>query len=202
MRNANIQLEPLLLASASPRRAEILRAVGWPFETAPVDIDESVRQGEEPVAYVERLALGKAEAALTVRSAERRLILGADTTVVIDGDILGKPEDDSDAQTMIERLSGRWHDVITGLALVNRNNPSIRMISHQRTRVRFAPLSADQIQWYVSTGEPRDKAGAYAIQGRAALFVEAIEGDFWNVVGLPVQLLYRMAGNLRFSAAV
>ena len=192
--------ERLLLASQSPRRAEILRAVGWPFETFAVDIDESVRREESPESYVERLALEKAEAAARVKRAP--LILGADTTVVVDGEILGKPESEDDARRMLRRLSDRWHEVLTGVALVARGDTSAeesgvrRHVAHESTRVRFGRMSEREINWYVQTGEPADKAGAYAVQGYAALFIEEIEGDYWNVMGLPVRLVYKLSSDL------
>jgi septum formation protein len=195
--------ERLLLASQSPRRAEILRAVGWPFETFAVAIDESLRAGESPVSYVERLALEKAEAAATLKDAP--LVLGADTTVVVDGEILGKPESEEDARRMLRRLSDRWHEVLTGVALVTRGGGEAaaeaedrlrHSVAHERTRVRFGPMTEREISWYVQTGEPADKAGAYAVQGYAALFIEEIEGDYWNVVGLPVRLVYKLANSL------
>jgi septum formation protein len=184
--------EKLLLASASPRRAEILRAVGWPFEPFPVDIDESPRPSEDPVAYVERLAREKAEAAAAKRQASP-VVLGADTIVVANDHMLGKPRDEQDARRMLRLLSGRWHDVLTGVALLRAGEGSGLRVAHETTRVRFSAISDNEVDWYVATGEPLDKAGAYAIQGRAALFVEAIDGDYWNVVGLPVRLVYRLA---------
>ncbi len=188
-------VEKLLLASQSPRRAEILRSVGWPFETFSVEIDESVEAAESPVQYVERLAQGKAEAA--ARLYPSRLVLGADTTVVVDGAILGKPRDTEDARRMLKSLRGRWHEVLTGVALVRSvGGEMLRRVAHERTRVRFAKMSEQEIDWYVATGEPTDKAGAYAVQGRAALFIEAIEGDYWNVVGLPVRLVYKLSCEL------
>lgn len=188
-------VEPLVLASASPRRAEILRAVGWPFEVCPADIDESLRDGESAPAYVERLAREKAEAVAATRLSG--LTLGADTVVVApNGETLGKPRDADDARRMFRRLSGRWHQVITGVALV-RAGAKRRMVRHELTRVRFAELSDAEIDWYVETGEPMDKAGAYAIQGGAALFIEAVEGDYWNIVGLPVRLAYRMSREMK-----
>lgn len=183
--------ESLVLASQSPRRAEILRAVGWPFETFAVEIDEAVRAGESPEHYVERLALGKAKAAACLKHAP--LVLGADTTVVVEGEILGKPEDLDDARRMLRLLSGRWHDVLTGVALVSQKS---ERVAHERTRVHFGAMTEDEIDWYAETGEPADKAGAYAVQGRAALFIEEIEGDYWNVVGLPVRLVYKLAKEL------
>ena len=189
---ASVMLERVLLASASPRRAEILRAVGWPFEALAADIDETMGEGESAESAVERLALGKALAALGRRRAP--LVLGADTTVVVGSSILGKPSDDGEARRMLRLLSGRWHDVVTGVALVSGDGR--RVVAHERTRVRFAPLSDAEIEWYVASGEPRDKAGAYAVQGRAALFIEEISGDYWNVVGLPVRLVYKLAGEI------
>lgn len=182
-------LMPLVLASASPRRAEILRAVGWPFEMRPADIDESLRPAERAPDYVRRLALTKAETVAAMRLFG--VVLGADTVVVADGEILGKPRDDGEARRMLRGLSGKWHEVLTGVALA-RAEDGERRVAHERTRVRFAEMSEREIAQYVATGEPLDKAGAYAVQGGAALFVEAIEGDYWNVVGLPVRLVYQL----------
>jgi septum formation protein len=180
--------EKLVLASGSPRRREILTAVGWPFELRAPDIDESVRPGEDPVVYVQRLAEAKA---MTIASQlDAGLVLGADTTVVIDGEILAKPEDEDDAKRMLKLLSGKWHDVLTGVSLVKVGlGPST---SFERTRVRFAEMSQKEIEWYVSLGEPLGKAGAYGIQGPAALFIEEIEGDYLNIVGLPIRLVYEL----------
>ena len=187
-------MEKLLLASASPRRAEILRAVGWPFHTLATDIDETLLPGEGAVAAVERLALGKAEAA--ARRNPALLVLGADTAVVIESEILGKPRDESDARRMLRLLSGRWHDVLTGVALVRREGDGCRVVAHEKTEVRFGAMSDAEIDRYVKSGEPMDKAGAYAVQGGAALFIEEIRGDYWNVVGLPVRLVYKLAGEI------
>lgn len=179
----------LILASASPRRAEILRTVGWPFETRAVDIDESHRAGEEAAAYVQRLARAKADAgALREPGAT---ILGADTVVVVEKEILGKPRDDEDAGRMLRLLRDRWHQVLTGVALVNGETGSAK-VAHEVTEVRFAAMSEDEISWYVATGEPKDKAGAYAIQGQGARFIKEIRGDYLNVVGLPLRLLYEL----------
>ena len=183
-------VEPLVLASASPRRAEILRAVGWHFQVAAADVDEKMLDGESPAVYTERLAREKAEH-IVASSPSQSLVLGADTVVVIDGVTLGKPRDETDARRMLRSLSGRTHEVITGVAMVRAKTNESR-IAHERTRVRFAEMSDAEIDWYVATGEPMDKAGAYAIQGRAALFIEKIDGDYWNVVGLPVRLVYRL----------
>jgi septum formation protein len=185
-----VELPRLVLASASPRRAEILRGVGWQFEVEATDIDETLRAGESARAYVERLARAKAEDAARTRLFG--LVVGADTTVVVDGAILAKPEDDADARRMLRCLRGRWHEVLTGVALV-RAEDGRACVAHERTRVRFCEMTDAEVDWYVSTGEHVDKAGAYAVQGRAALFIEGIEGDYWNVVGLPVRLVYELA---------
>ena len=183
-------MEPLVLASGSPRRAEILRAVGWEFEASPPDLDETLREGESPEDYVRRLAREKARAVAATRLFG--LVLGADTTVVVEGEILGKPGDEADARRMLRRLGGRWHEVLTGVALARAETGRV-VDGVERTRVRFAEMSEEEIDWHVRTGELLDKAGAYAIQGRAALFIEAIEGDYWNVVGLPIRLIYELA---------
>jgi septum formation protein len=183
-------LTPLVLASASPRRAEILRAVGWPFEASPAGVDETRRACEVPEDFVRRLAREKAEA--VARTRLFGLVLGADTTVVVGEEVLEKPRDEMDARRMLRLLSGRWHEVLTGVALVKAESGSA-LVGVERTRVRFAEMSEREIAWHVETGDVLDKAGAYAVQGRAALFIERIEGDYWNVVGLPVRLVYKLA---------
>jgi nucleoside triphosphate pyrophosphatase len=187
---AMISGRKLILASGSPRRAEILRTVGWPFEGLPADIDESRRAGEDAVTYVKRVARAKAEG--SALRAPGSTILGADTVVVIENEILGKPRDDEDARRMLRLLRDRWHQVLTGVALVNEAGSS--KVAHEVTEVRFAAMSEDEIGWYVATGEPKDKAGAYAIQGQGARFIKEIRGDYFNVVGLPVRLLYELLG--------
>ena len=184
-----IELPKIILASGSPRRAEILRTVGWPFEPLAVDIDESRRDGEDAADYVRRLALDKAEAAAARRC--DLTVVGADTTVTIDDHILEKPTDDADATRMLRLLNNRRHRVITGVAVVDGPR-SFTSVAYEETEVKFAPLSDAEIQWYVATGEPMDKAGAYAIQGLGARFIERIRGDYFNVVGLPVRLLYEL----------
>jgi len=174
----------IILASRSPRRAELLAAAGISFEVLAADIDESVRSGEDPAAYVERLALEKARAVLALRP--EALVLGADTTVTIDGLILGKPVDEREATEMLQRLRGRVHDVFTGVALVGT---SAIQSAVERTRVWFAPMTDEDISWYVASGEPVDRAGAYAIQGLASRFIPRIDGSYSNVVGLPVALV-------------
>lgn len=176
----------LVLASRSPRRAELLGAAGIPFVVRVADIDETPHPGEMPVDYVLRMAKEKAEA---VHRAEGESILAADTTVVAEGEILGKPEDNADAARMLSKLAGKRHEVITGVCLLN---PAGERLEAATTSVWFSPLSEAEIQWYVESGEPHDKAGAYGIQGLASRFIERIDGSYSNVVGLPVALVYRM----------
>lgn len=182
-----IALPKIILASASPRRAEILRSVGWPFELLPQDIDETRKPDEDAVTYVQRLARGKAEAA--ARQEEDSLIVGADTTVVIGDQILEKPRDEDDARRMLRQLSGQWHQVLTGVAVIRLSESRIACAAAE---VKFAAMSSSEINWYVASGEPMDKAGAYAIQGPGSRFIEGIRGEYFNVVGLPVRLLYEM----------
>lgn len=184
------ELPKLILASGSPRRAEILNSVGWPFEKAVADIDESEIEGELPEDYVVRLAKGKAEK--VAASHPGAIVLGADTTVVIDGQIIGKPVDMADARRMLRMLSGNWHIVLTGVAVVEGGETRTGI---QSTRVKFAEMNDDEIGFLAEEGEPMDKAGAYAVQAQAALFIEGIEDDYWNVVGLPVSLVYRLIMN-------
>ena len=191
-------MTPLILASASPRRAEILRAVGWPFETHAADVDETRLGGESPEDFVRRLAREKAEA--VARTRLFGLVLGADTTVVVDGEVLEKPRDEGDARRMLRLLSERRHEVLTGVALV-RAETGRAVVGVERTRVRFAEMSEEEVAWHVETGDVLDKAGAYAVQGRAALFIEGIEGDYWNVVGLPVRLVYELARGFEGGAS-
>lgn len=185
-------LPKLILASASPRRAEILTSVGWEFTKDSADIDETELPGEQPEDYVQRLAREKAEA-VALKYADA-IVLGADTTVVINDQILGKPVDLQDAKRMLKMLSGSRHDVLTGVALVKITNHELRNTNcgMQRTRVKFSEMSESEIDFLAENGAPLDKAGAYAVQAQAALFIEGIEGDYWNVVGLPVNLVYRL----------
>jgi septum formation protein len=187
---------PLILASASPRRAELLRAAGIPFDIDAADVDEAHLPGEPPHLYVARLAEAKAQA--VARRAPGRPVLGADTVVVAGGSVLGKPVDPDDATRMLESLSGRTHLVLTGVCLVATGHLAVEVAS---TTVEFRPLAPAEVQWYVASGEPMDKAGAYAIQGLASRFVTRIDGSYSNVVGLPVELVMRMcagAGILLF----
>jgi septum formation protein len=179
-------LPHVILASASPRRADLLTAAGVAFEVRTVDVDERPLDGETAVDYVVRVAANKAKACLAATDA---VILAADTVVVVDGRILGKPADDADAARMLRLLSGRGHDVLTGVAVRRGGKVAVEVDS---TAVTFAPLSDIDIAWYVASGEPRDKAGAYAVQGLASRFVERVDGSYSNVVGLPVALACRM----------
>jgi septum formation protein len=175
----------LILASGSPRRVELLRAAGIEFTVRISDVDETILPGESPRDYVLRLSRAKALAV----AGEDEIVLGADTTVVIEDEIAGKPVDIEDARRMLKALSGKWHEVLTGITLL-RGHKILSDVAI--TRVKFSEMSEPEIDWYVSTGEPMDKAGAYGIQGYASRFVECIEGSYSNVVGLPVQMVYRM----------
>jgi septum formation protein len=183
--------QKIVLASKSPRRAEILRAVGWEFEAIAANIDETRMAQENAVSYVKRLAQTKAETVAQLLSDEA-LVLGADTVVVIDGEILGQPGDDANARRMLKLLRGKWHEVVTGVALLRAGQTQRLLVDHETTRVRFGEMTEDEIDWYVATGEPSDKAGAYAIQGRGAVFIQEIQGDYFNIVGLPIRLLYEL----------
>jgi septum formation protein len=192
----------LVLASASPRRAALLRAAGIFFDVLAADIDESVVDGETPDDHVRRLASAKAHA--VEARVTGRPVLAADTVVVIDHHILGKPADATEARRMLRVLSGRAHQVMTGVALTWRANPALPRRESERvggpatlvevavTTVEFAPLTEAEINWYADSGEPADKAGAYAIQGLASRFVRRIDGSYSNVVGLPVALVYNL----------
>lgn len=182
-----IELPKLILASGSPRRSEILTSVGWEFEKHVADIDESELPGESPEDYVVRLAREKAEAVAV--NFPGMPVLGADTTVVIDAQILAKPLDLDDARRMLRMLSGNWHAVLTGVAVVR---DGVTRSDIQSTRVKFASMSDAEVNHLAMLGDPLDKAGAYAVQAQAALFIEGIEGDYWNVVGLPISLVYRL----------
>ena len=175
----------LVLASRSPRRRDILRQAGIPFVVRPADVDETPLEGESARAYVARVAREKAH---VNAPSGGEVVLAADTTVVLDGRILAKPEDPADAVRMLEMLSGRRHEVLTGICL---RSEARTLEDTAETSVWFAPLSTDEIADYAATGEPMDKAGAYAIQGLASKFVQRIEGCYFNVMGLPVSLVYR-----------
>jgi nucleoside triphosphate pyrophosphatase len=183
----------LILASASPRRAELLTWAGYAFTIEHANVDESVWPAEEPATYVLRVARAKAHAVAARCRESGSTVLAADTTVVAGGEILAKPADRDDAVRMLKRLAGVVHEVLTGVVVVSSGQEMAEVV---RTRVHLLPLSPEEISWYVDTGEPDGKAGAYGIQGRAARFVDWIEGSWSNVVGLPVatvdQLLKRL----------
>lgn len=183
---------PFVLASASPRRRELLESLDLDFTVRPAAVDETPNPGERPRDLVRRLAREKAEAA----GRDGEWVLAADTIVVEDGDVLGKPRDRAQAKEMLRRLQGRWHLVLTGVALRPPDGDTLHAV--ESTRVLFAELTPEQIDWYAATGEPDDKAGAYAVQGLGALFVDEIDGNYSNVVGLPlptVRQLFEGAGS-------
>ena len=194
----------LCLASKSPRRAELLTLVGAHYVTAPVEVDERALGGERPEAHVLRLAEAKARASRVALEATRRpeetVYVGADTVVVIDRTILGKPRDRAEASRMLELLSGRVHEVWTGLFVLDPREER-GLGEAVRSIVKFTRIEVSEIERYVATGEPLDKAGAYAVQGGGALFVEAIEGSYSNVVGLPLSHLKHLLGLLREAPA-
>ena len=175
----------IVLASRSPRRSELLAAAGISFEVLAADIDETPHTNEAPEAYVERLAIEKASAVLALRPGTT--VIGADTTVVIDGQILGKPADAQDATDMLRLLQGRAHDVFTGVAVASASGV-LAAVAH--TRVWFGVMTDEDISWYVASGQPMDKAGAYGIQGLASRFIDRIDGSYTNVVGLPVAVVF------------
>jgi len=179
----------IILASASPRRRELLRQIGIDFTVDPADVDERVLPGESPEAYAVRVALDKAR--IAAQRAGTGVVIAADTIVVLDNVILGKPSDDEDAERMLMMLSGRTHQVITGIAIMDPAAGKT-LTRTSTTNVRFRELSPDEIRWYVRTGEPLDKAGAYGIQEKGSLFISRIEGCYFNVVGLPLSLLGEM----------
>lgn len=184
----------LVLASASPRRAALLRAAGISFEVDAPNVDEDLKPGETPEQYVLRVARDKTRAVACRKTG--KIVLGADTTVVADGEIFGKPADAQDARRMLQRLSGRGHAVLTGVVI---HTAERELDALATTEVRFLPITASEIDSYIASGEPLDKAGAYAIQGRASRFIERIDGSYTNVVGLPVGVvcgLLRQAGGL------
>jgi len=181
----------LILASASPRRAEILRNAGFTFEVQPAHVDETLLPGEPAEAYVRRVATAKAAAAAKSleANASRAVVIGADTVVVVDGRILGKPADAGHARRMLRLLSGRDHDVLTGLSFLTMP-AGAETVHVESTRVSFLPLSDEDIEDYLLTGEPFDKAGAYGIQGIGGRFISCVEGCYFNVMGLPISRLW------------
>ena len=177
----------IILASGSPRRKELMELLGLPFSVRVSDADEHTDPELPPYFIVEQLSLLKASAVASVIKAEgaEGIVIGSDTVVVFEGAILGKPKDATDAQKMLMALSGNWHSVLTGVTVMNTKNAKSETF-YVETKVHFVPLSKEQIDAYVATGEPLDKAGSYGIQGKGGLFVDRIDGDYFNVVGLPM----------------
>jgi len=192
----------LILASASPRRAQILRDAGIRFEIARANVNERRRLGESALVMTRRLAQAKAQiiAKKLGKKPVRAIVIGADTTVEVKGELLGKPQSFAGARKMLRKLAGRTHRVVTSVAAI-RLPDHAEVIVTETTRVRFAPLSAEDIAEYVATGEPLDKAGAYAVQGIGGRFIESIDGCYFNVVGLPLARLYRMLSGLGWRPA-
>jgi septum formation protein len=190
---------PVILASQSPRRRELLTLVGIPHTIRPADIDERYLPGEVPRAHAERLAREKA--AVVARDEPDAVVIGSDTIVVVDGEVLGKPRDEQHAAEMLARLSGRSHVVMTAVAVMWRG---VELSAVEEVGVTFHPLDADTVLSYIATGEPMDKAGAYGIQGYGATIVQRVDGDYFAVMGLPLQRLVRLMEQLglsyRFSA--
>jgi len=181
----------LILASASPRRAELLSQIGVEYSVCSADIDESVLQGESPAGYVGRLAQEKAQAILSAQP--ESIVIAADTSVVLADKILGKPENEEHAVEILQSLSGNVHHVYTGVSVCKMQQGKVQVLSDVvATEVTFLPLTLDQIKRYIATKEPMDKAGAYGIQGKAAVFVESIQGSYSNVVGLPLTQTAKM----------
>lgn len=184
---------PLILASSSPRRQELIRMFHLPVRIEPAQVDESTQPGISPADTVEQLSLRKANtvAERCKQAGQKGIVIGSDTVVAIDGAILGKPANEQDAASMLRQLQGQWHEVYSGIACMDWVRGT-RLVRHRVTRVYMKPLDDERIRKYIETGEPMDKAGAYAIQGRGALFVDRIEGCYFNVVGLPLSLLADM----------
>ncbi|MBV1912068.1 MAG: Maf family protein [Cycloclasticus sp.] len=173
----------LILASSSPRRAELLHQIGVNFEIKSVEIDETPIHGERPLDYVKRLAIEKAAATKVFYQEDDILVLGSDTAVIIDGEILGKPDNKEQAVMMLKQLSGNSHTVLTSVAIIGCQQEQCLI---NESKVTFSTLTDSDIEWYWSTGEPKDKAGAYGIQGKAAVFIKRLEGSFSGVMGLPL----------------
>ncbi len=188
---------PLVLASASPRRRELLAAAGVAFTVESPDVDESPLEGETPAGCVERLALLKARTLLARHPSD--IVLGADTTVVLDGRMLAKPADDVEAEEMLTALSGRIHEVLTGVAIVTS---TVERSMVEKTLVSMVAMTREEIAWYIASGEPRDRAGAYAIQGLASRFIPRIEGSYSNVVGLPVAAVLQLMREMGLEDAL
>ncbi len=186
----------LILASASPRRREILSNLGLDFQVMASEIDETPLSAEAAPEYVMRLARDKAKD-VAARLAQA-VVIGADTIVVVDDQLLGKPSSTAQARTMLQQLSQRWHQVLTGVAVINTSTQQ-QAVDHCITRVKFSALTPEEIEWYLQTREPFGKAGGYAIQGYASLFIEEIAGNYLNVVGLPITLLRHLLGKTGYQ---
>lgn len=189
----------IVLASGSPRRQEMLTQLGVHFRVQVSQIDENMVEQHTPSFFVKQLATQKAMAVGT--QCKNALVIGADTVVVLDGKILGKPKDEQEAIHMLQQLQGKTHQVYTGISVVHMNESSLQnqQVAHQMTEVTMRPLSDEQIRWYVGTGEPMDKAGAYGIQGKGAIFIEKINGCYFNVVGMSLYLLEELLEKMGFS---
>jgi len=185
----------IILASQSPRRADLLTQVGVEFELEPSQVQERPHSDEAPPDYIIRIARAKVVA--VARKRESGLVIGADTIVVLDGRLLGKPDTQEDARQMLRQLSGKWHAVMTGVALYDVATRR-EVADYDKTLVRFAQMTEKEIDWYIKSGESMDKAGSYGIQGLGGMFVEEIAGNYYNVVGLPLPLLYRLARQLGY----
>ncbi|MCR3923139.1 MAG: Maf family protein [Firmicutes bacterium] len=182
-------MKNIILASASPRRADLLRQIGLDFEVMVSDVREDEIKEKDPSRLVERLALLKAQAVASAR--HDGIVIAADTVVCVDGELLGKPADEREAWEMLRMLSGRSHQVMTAVAVIIQ--PNLQTLCHvETTKVFMRPISEEEILWYLNSGEPYDKAGGYGIQGKAAVFVEKVEGCYFNVVGLPLAALWRL----------
>jgi len=186
----------VILASASPRRRALLNLLGIPHRVVPSGVSEEDNGGESPRERAVRLAVAKARGA-TRSATSDPLVIGADTLVVRDGEAMGKPRDENEAAVILKKLSGRSHEVVTGLCLLSGERGPVTGVAV--SRVVFHPMTEEEIGWYVATGEPMGKAGAYAVQGMGAVFIERIEGSFHNVVGFPVDLFYRLLPEAGFS---
>ncbi|QEY35305.1 septum formation inhibitor Maf [Caproiciproducens galactitolivorans] len=184
----------LLLASSSPRRSELLKMAGYDFNVVPADVNEGYLRGTPPIQIVELLAARKAEA--VAKRYPQDIVLGADTIVVLKGRVLGKPKNEEEAKAMLKLLAGNVHQVYTGYCIIN-NKKYLR--GHESTSVEFYPLKESEIDSYVASGEAMDKAGAYAIQGRGALFIKRIDGDYYNVMGLPIGKINRILAGIKSS---
>lgn len=177
----------IILASQSPRRRELLALMGLDFTVITSDVEEKPPHGAAPDAYVSALAVQKAEA--VAKDHPDACVIGADTVVYLDGDILGKPHTPENAKRFLSRMQGRQHTVYTGVAVIANGKTDVRV---DTTKVTFTPISEAEIDWYISTGEPLDKAGAYGVQGPGGIFVRQIEGNYFNVIGMPLPMLYHM----------